>query len=186
MTKTPDVVPMTGITSAWGNEIRNRTVQVFATASERDAQWPSPPPGAHCVTTDTGTRWAYIGGGWRALTQINTASFGSGDVNYSAAGSQTLITASYGAVPWASTVVFSASWAMHGTAAVNATPYYQIAGGAVQNLHPMSVAAGDWRYASIGWGFTIASGASSSLVIGGTLSGAGTCAGYLQSTRSAT
>jgi hypothetical protein len=61
MTKTVDVAAGQKIASTWGNEIRDRSVQVFATPTERDAQWPNPPRGAVCVTVDTDSAWEAIG-----------------------------------------------------------------------------------------------------------------------------
>jgi hypothetical protein len=59
-----------GITaSAWGNEIRNRSVQAFASTAERDAQWPTAPNGAICVVL-TGTDAVLYhrrGGAWGSL-----------------------------------------------------------------------------------------------------------------------
>lgn len=60
-----NVIPNAPIASAWGNAIRDRTVQSFASAAERDAQWTAPPSGAVCVTTDTYTLWLYAGTAWQ-------------------------------------------------------------------------------------------------------------------------
>jgi len=62
---TPNVVDGNIILASWGNEVRDRTRQVFATAAERDAQWAAPPNGAECVTLDTGTTWYRLAGAWR-------------------------------------------------------------------------------------------------------------------------
>ena len=62
---TPDVAAGTLIQSAWGNEIRNRTVQTFATQAEL-ATWAAP-NGAVAVTVDTGTQWQRIAGAWVSL-----------------------------------------------------------------------------------------------------------------------
>lgn len=64
MTKTVDVAANEKIASVWGNEIRDRTIQVFASVAERDAQWPTAPNGAHCVTLDTYTVWQRRAGAW--------------------------------------------------------------------------------------------------------------------------
>lgn len=63
MALTPTVVPGGPITSGWGNEIRDRTVQVFANAAERDS-WTSPPNGAICVLTDSYVIQQRISGAW--------------------------------------------------------------------------------------------------------------------------
>lgn len=69
MTKTVDVAANQKIASTWGNEIRDRTRQVFSTPAERDAQWAAPPNGASCVTLDTGTTWQRIAGAWQGVLQ---------------------------------------------------------------------------------------------------------------------
>jgi hypothetical protein len=65
MTRTPDVADGTTITTTWGNEIRNRTIQVFATTAERDA-WIAP-NGAMCVVTANYYVYQRTGNGWRLL-----------------------------------------------------------------------------------------------------------------------
>lgn len=64
MAKTVDVVAGQKIASAWGNEIRDRTIQSFATVAERDASGWVAPNGAFCVTIDTATLWQRVGGAW--------------------------------------------------------------------------------------------------------------------------
>jgi len=61
---TPNVVANTPILSTWGNETRDRAMQVFATIAERSSQWPTPPNGAHCFVTATGSVYVYAGGAW--------------------------------------------------------------------------------------------------------------------------
>jgi len=63
MALTPDVVSGTIIQSSWGNQIRDRTVQQFASIAERNV-WTAPPKGAMCVTTDTNAVWQYSGTAW--------------------------------------------------------------------------------------------------------------------------
>ena len=48
MSKTADVSGGTTILTAWGNEVRDRTVQVFASTAERDAAYPIPNRGQCC------------------------------------------------------------------------------------------------------------------------------------------
>ena len=71
---TANVVDGNPILAAWGNEIRDRTLQVFATVAERDQQWPaaSAPAGAHCVTVDTMTRWQIKSGAWVNTTPVQS------------------------------------------------------------------------------------------------------------------
>jgi len=61
---TPNVVDGNPIQAAWGNEIRDRTSQVFANAAERDAQWTAPPDGAFAVTLDDGLTHQRVLGEW--------------------------------------------------------------------------------------------------------------------------
>jgi len=88
MAFTPNVVAGDKITSAWGNEIRNRTVQVFATAAERASQWPAPPKGAHSFLSDTGMLYEYSGSAWGGMA-TDTIWLGAGAI-YSGTASITL------------------------------------------------------------------------------------------------
>jgi hypothetical protein len=78
MTKTVDVAAGQKVASTWGNEIRTRTVQVFATVAERDAQWPAPPQGALCVTIDANVMWRAVATGWSRLTPVSGIAAGPG------------------------------------------------------------------------------------------------------------
>lgn len=62
MAKTTDVVAGGSILSAWGNEVRDRTVQVFASAGERDA-WAAP-EGSVCFQTDVSHMYVRRSGVW--------------------------------------------------------------------------------------------------------------------------
>lgn len=62
---TPNVVAGAPILSAWGNEVRDRSVQVFANAAERTAQWVAPPEGAASYLRDVDTMEVYHGTAWR-------------------------------------------------------------------------------------------------------------------------
>src|SRR5262245_29899899 len=64
MARTADVVTGNPILALWGNEIRDRTIQPFVSAAERDAQWASAPNGAKAFTADTGQYWSRIAGVW--------------------------------------------------------------------------------------------------------------------------
>jgi hypothetical protein len=103
---TNNVVDGQIILASWGNEIRDRTMQVFATVAERDSQWPSPPNGAHCVTLDTGTVWLRRAGVW-AATAGQLVGKGTGaiaDVGYTSTGLRDLFLVSVTAVPYATTM----------------------------------------------------------------------------------
>jgi len=83
---TPDVAAGTLIQSSWGNEIRNRTVQVFATVTERN-NWIAPPHGAIAVTTDTNTVWQRTATTWvkvnaRGRTAVTTDGNGEATITH--------------------------------------------------------------------------------------------------------
>ena len=59
-----DVAAGTIIQSAWGNRIRDRTVQYFASRAELTAGWPAAPQGALAYTNDTNCLHVFRGGGW--------------------------------------------------------------------------------------------------------------------------
>lgn len=61
---TSNVVPNGPILSAWGNETRDRALQVFVSAAERGTQWPTPPEGAHSYLRDTDSIYVFNGTAW--------------------------------------------------------------------------------------------------------------------------
>ena len=61
---TPSVVPEELIESAWGNEIRDRTLQVFQSGAELHAAWPDAPDGANAILLDSGRIARRILGQW--------------------------------------------------------------------------------------------------------------------------
>jgi hypothetical protein len=65
MALTPNVIANAPILSTWGNEVRDRSVQVFATSAERASQWPAPPTGATSYLVATpGVLYVWNGGAW--------------------------------------------------------------------------------------------------------------------------
>lgn len=68
MPLTPDVAPQSLASSAWANQIRDRTVQVFADAAERDT-WAAP-EGASARTLNDGKWWAMFGGAWTEVVLL--------------------------------------------------------------------------------------------------------------------
>ena len=58
------VAPGQTIASTWGNTAWDQTQNVFASAADRDAQWPAPLDGARCFLLDTLTPWIRRGGAW--------------------------------------------------------------------------------------------------------------------------
>jgi hypothetical protein len=69
MALTPDVAAGEIIQSAWGNEIRDRTIQVFANQADLTATWPDAPDGANAWIVDERTLMRRIGGAWVPTTQ---------------------------------------------------------------------------------------------------------------------
>lgn len=65
---TANVVPNAPILSSWGNTIRDRTIQYFASAAERTAQWVSPPDGAFSWLDDVAELQVYNASTWISLT----------------------------------------------------------------------------------------------------------------------
>lgn len=62
------VSPGQTISSAsWGNPVWDQSVNCFASAADRDAQWPAPHDGSICWQADTNTFWARRAGVWRGL-----------------------------------------------------------------------------------------------------------------------
>lgn len=82
MAFTPNVVDGNIILAAWGNEIRDRTRQIFATAAELNAQWPGAPNGSMAVTLDTYTVWMRRAATWTPVQQRGSSTYttnGAGD-----------------------------------------------------------------------------------------------------------
>ena len=55
------------ISSAWGNTTYDQTMEVFASASDRTNQWPSPNEGAQSWLMDSHTPWVYRAGAWHGI-----------------------------------------------------------------------------------------------------------------------
>lgn len=70
---TANVVADAPILAAWGNEIRDRTVQVFASVAERSAQWTAPPEGAFSYIRDVDQVHIFDGTGWVCITPVTAA-----------------------------------------------------------------------------------------------------------------
>jgi hypothetical protein len=64
MPEIPDVVVGETIVVAWGNPIRDRTVQRYTDAAQRDALNPTPTPGDLAYLTSTGEFSIWDGGAW--------------------------------------------------------------------------------------------------------------------------
>jgi hypothetical protein len=61
------VVSGTPIMDDWGNTTFDQTMVCFANAADRDAQWPSPHPGAMCYLADVGAPMYRSATAWVAL-----------------------------------------------------------------------------------------------------------------------
>jgi len=74
MPEIPDVVQGTPVASDWGNDIRDRTLQRYADATERDALNPLPTPGDQAYLDDSGAVQVWTGTAWDQLRPLsNTA-----------------------------------------------------------------------------------------------------------------
>lgn len=67
MPEMPDVVAGNTITVAWGNQIRDRTVQRYATAAARAASLPSPTEGDLSWLQDQNNMFVYDGTTWQPV-----------------------------------------------------------------------------------------------------------------------
>ncbi len=61
------VAPGQTISSAWGNTLWDQSVQQFASAADRDTQFPAPKDGAVCYLLDAQTLWVRRAGAWKGL-----------------------------------------------------------------------------------------------------------------------
>jgi hypothetical protein len=68
----PDVVPDQVIASAWGNQIRDRTVTPFANAAARNAAIVAPVVGMATFLDDTNALEVYDGALWRPVVGIGS------------------------------------------------------------------------------------------------------------------
>lgn len=109
MALTADVVAGTKILSSWGNEIRNRTIQVFATNAERDSQWPNAAAGSLAYITGSNALYQkQASGQWNNFligTNVDCYGLGllAGGINAAGGhsisfGSNVIITAAVGSV----------------------------------------------------------------------------------------
>jgi hypothetical protein len=65
MTLTPDVASGELIQSAWGNQIRDRTLQRFANFAALVAEWPDATDGAHAWLIDEASMVTRVGAIWK-------------------------------------------------------------------------------------------------------------------------
>ncbi len=72
MAEIDDVVPGEPIEASWGNPIRDRTVQRYATAAERDVENPIPTAGDLAYLEDTFVVQFFTGADWVILQTVGT------------------------------------------------------------------------------------------------------------------
>lgn len=72
MTRTPDVTANNPITDEWGNEIRDRTVQRYASAAARSSEHSSPEAGDMSYLADSGRVEVFHSAAWRAIGAVPT------------------------------------------------------------------------------------------------------------------
>jgi hypothetical protein len=68
------VAPGQTVASDWGNHVWDQSVQCFASAADRDTQYPTPHAGAVCYTIDTGMIWVHRAGAWAPVSGITPGS----------------------------------------------------------------------------------------------------------------
>lgn len=184
---TGNVVDGALIASAWGNEIRDRTLQVFQTVVERNAGWANPPDGAHCVTLDTYTMWQRRGGTWvGSPVYADAGAVQSGDKNLPGGGVLDLASLSLAAWPVASKIV--CVWALaagFGTGLVTVTPSTTVWTSAQNTLSgkPYDAPNGKWVYSTLTQAIAVPATVAPVIVGTVTLSGAGYANGGLSYTR---
>jgi hypothetical protein len=71
MPEIPDVVAGEPVASSWGNAIRNRTAQRYASAAARDASIPVPTTGDLAVLEDTGDLTMFDGSTWQTYRELS-------------------------------------------------------------------------------------------------------------------
>jgi microcystin-dependent protein len=66
MPEMPDVIPEEPVSVEWGNDIRDRSLQRYASSAHRNSLNPTPVPGEISYLGDTGVIEVYHSGLWRA------------------------------------------------------------------------------------------------------------------------
>lgn len=69
MPEIPNVVPAAEVESDWGNDIRDRTLQRYASSAARASAHSSPTPGDLSFLADTGLVYVYYDGAWTPIGQ---------------------------------------------------------------------------------------------------------------------
>ncbi len=79
MPEIPDVLPGETITTAWGNQTRDRTVQRYTNAADRNASNPVPVAGLFAWLDNEGVVTVYDGAAWRQLPYLSGTNVAMGD-----------------------------------------------------------------------------------------------------------
>jgi hypothetical protein len=66
------------VASDWGNLVYGQSVNVFASAADRDTQWPTPPDGAICYTQAEPALWVRRAGQWAPMGSSGQAPVAAG------------------------------------------------------------------------------------------------------------
>ena len=129
MAEMPDVIGGEVISSDWGNDIRDRTIQRYADVAERSSEHPTPVDGDLSFLNSTGLVYVYTSGLWRFLG-------GSETVEGAGTPSNTTTTASFTALKQFGLVipghwdewdcVAQAFWAHHSPPATVTTVQYRL------------------------------------------------------------
>lgn len=98
MAEMPDVIAGEVIEVDWGNDIRDRTVQRYASVAARTASIPSPTEGDLSYLEDGNTVWVYNGSSWVQLLQVATLLGSDVEVDGADAVSSIAVPASFGNV----------------------------------------------------------------------------------------
>jgi hypothetical protein len=116
MPEIANVVSGNTITSSWGNAIRDRTVQRYATAAARTSGHPSPVEGDLSYLQDSNTLWYYNGTAWVPVGLPEVANAVEQDAAVPISGMTTVATVNL-TIPahWL-------SWACYATASFVVTP----------------------------------------------------------------
>lgn len=67
MPEMPDVIGGEVVTSEWGNDIRDRSIQRYTDAADRTAEHPTPVNGDLSFLNNTGKVYVYYSGAWRTM-----------------------------------------------------------------------------------------------------------------------
>lgn len=137
----PNVLDGQIIESAWGNAIRDRSLQKFDSLAALKAGWTSPPDGSHAYLLDENSLLLAKAGTWRWLTKVFPAAVGNtawitwAALATAASSAAQLSISGRWVTLWASAVLATPATASSGTLATIAAPY-RLPGGAPRSDCP--------------------------------------------------